>query len=31
MKITHKIVKNHGLSNEEYKKIIKLIKKEPNF
>ncbi len=30
MKITTKIVENHGLKKEEYEKIKNLIKKEPN-
>ena len=30
MKITNKIIKNHGLKLEEYKNIQKLIKRDPN-
>jgi len=30
MKITNHIIKNHGLKNEEYQKITKLINREPN-
>ena len=31
MKITNKIVENHGLKLEEYENIKKLLKREPNF
>ena len=31
MKITDKIVEKHGLKQEEYRSIIKLLKREPNF
>ena len=31
MKITDKIVEKHGLKKEEYRSIIKLLKREPNF
>ena len=30
MKITPEIVEKHGLSKSEYKKIYKLLKREPN-
>ena len=30
MKITDKIIKNHGLNLEEYKRIQKLLKRDPN-
>ena len=30
MKITEKIIENHGLKNEEYKNIQKLLKRNPN-
>ena len=30
MKITNKIVENHGLKLEEYENIKKLLKREPN-
>ena len=30
MKITNKIVEKHGLKNEEFKNIKKLLKREPN-
>ena len=30
MKITNKIILDHGLKLDEYEKIIKLIAKEPN-
>ena len=30
MKITHEIINKHGIKAHEYKKIINLIKKEPN-
>ena len=30
MKITDKIIKNHGLNLEEYKRIQKLLKRNPN-
>ena len=30
MKITHKIVENHGLRNDEFENIKKLLKREPN-
>ena len=30
MKITDKIIENHGLKEEEFKKIKKLLKREPN-
>ena len=31
MKITNKIIENHGLKKEEYKNIQKLLKRDPNF
>ncbi len=31
MKITSKIIEGHGIKSEEYKKILNLIGKEPNF
>ena len=31
MKITDKIVEKHGLKQEEYRSIKKLLKREPNF
>ena len=31
MKITNKIIENHGLKLEEYENIKKLLKREPNF
>ena len=31
MKLTNKIIEDHGLKLEEYSKIISLIKREPNF
>ena len=31
MKITSKIIERHGIKTEEYKKILSLIGKEPNF
>ena len=31
MKITNKIIKDHGLSLDEFKKICLLMKREPNF
>ena len=30
-KVNNSIVKEHGLSNDEYKKIIDILKREPNF
>ena len=30
MKITSKIIENHGINPDEYKKILKLINREPN-
>jgi hypothetical protein len=30
MKITNKIIENHGLKLEEYENIKKLLKREPN-
>ena len=30
MKITSKIINAHGIKESEYKKIIKLINREPN-
>ena len=30
MKITSKIVEDHGIKPEEYKKIVSLISREPN-
>ena len=30
MKITADLIKKHGIKNDEYKKIIDLIGKEPN-
>ena len=30
MKINNEIVKNHGLTKDEYKKIITLLEREPN-
>ena len=31
MKITHQVVEKHGLKLEEFSKIKKLMKREPNF
>ena len=31
MKITSDIISKHGISSEEYKKIINLVGREPNF
>ena len=31
MVITNEIIENHGLKLEEYEKIKKLLKREPNF
>ena len=30
MKISEKVIENHGLKKEEYKKILKLLKRDPN-
>ena len=30
MKITNKIINKHGISSDEYKKIVNLIKRDPN-
>ena len=30
MKISNKLIENHGLKLEEYKKIKELLKREPN-
>ena len=30
MKITEEVIKNHGIKLDEYKKILKLISREPN-
>ena len=30
MKVSAKIIENHGINPDEYKKIVKLINREPN-
>ena len=30
MKISEKVIENHGLKKEEYKKILKFLKRDPN-
>ena len=31
MEITNKIIENHGLKQDEYKNIKKILKRNPNF